>query len=249
MRLLTLRELKDNPDLLLELSYPSRDLGYASMILEELEGCGVDGIYVEVEGGGELVKLGKGYRGVVFRGRMRGEDVALKVLRTDSTLRDLIEEAENTKLANSVGIGARLRASSKHVIALEYIDGVDLDTWLKGLDVGEVRSLKMVLASCFRQARALDEIGLDHGELGDARRHIILRRNLSPVIIDFGKASRRRRPSNVTSFFSYVTFGRHSSKILKMLGLSKPPIDSSRMYKLRMDEESFNKLLSSLNLI
>ena len=249
MRLLTLRELKRDLDFLLELSYPSRDLGYALMILKELEECGVDGIYIKAEGGGELVKLGKGYRGIVFRGKMRGEDVALKVLRTDSTIRDLIKEAESTRLANSVGVGAKIRASNRHVIALEYIEGVDLDAWLKGLDIGEVRLLKRVLTSCFRQARALDEIGLDHGELCDARRHIILRRDLSPVIIDFGKASRRRRPSNVTSLFSYVTFGRHSTKILQMLGLSKPPVDSSRMYKLRMDKVSFNKLLSSLNLI
>ena len=249
MKLLMLRELKYNSNLLLELSYPSRDLEYALMIFKELEECGIDGIYIKVERGGELLKLGKGYRGMVFKGRMSGEDVALKVLRTDSTLRNLVEEAENTKLANSVGVGAKLRASSDHVIVLEYVDGMDLDTWLKELDVHEVRLLKKVLASCFRQARILDEIRLDHGELSDARRHIILRRDLSPVIIDYGKASRRRRPSNVTSFFSYVTFGRHAGKILQMLGLSKPPIDSSRMYKLKMDEPSFNKLLNSLNLI
>ena len=249
MRLLTLSELERNSNLLLELSYPSRDLEYALMILRELERCGIDGVYIKVERNGELFKLGKGYRGIVFKGRMRGEDVALKVLRTDSTLRDLIEEAENTELANSVGVGAKLKASSKHVIVLEYVDGEDLDTWLKRLNICEVQSLKKVLTSCFRQARALDKIRLDHGELSDARRHIILRRDLSPVIIDFGKASRRRRPSNVTSLFSYVTFGRYSGKILQMLGLSKPPIDFSRMYKLRMDELSFNELLNSLNLI
>ena len=249
MKLLTLSELKHHSNLLLELSYPSRELEYALMILKELCEIGVDGIYVEVERDGELLKLGKGYRGIVFKGRMGGEDVALKVLRTDSTLSDLFKEAENTKFANSVGIGAKLRASNKHVMVLEYIDGVDLDTWLRELEIREVQPLKKVLASCFRQARTLDEIGLDHGELSDAKRHIILRRDLSPVIIDFGKASKRRRPSNVTSLFSYVTFGRHSNKILQMLGLSRPPIESSKMYKHRMDEPSFNKLLNSLNLI
>ena len=246
--LLTLDEISSDPTLLAILAYPSGDEAYSREILGELSRLGVEGVYFSGEPRLEPLRLGKGYRGVVFLGRGHGADVALKILRTDAGINDLRREAELTIAANRVGVGPRLIAHSTHVLVLEYIAGEDLDSWLAGLEAGDVEELKIVLKRCLGQARKLDEAGIDHGELSNARRHVIIREGLKPVILDFGKASEARRPRNVTSLFSYITHGPHSEKILRMLDIDAPLMEVARSYKMRMDDEAFRRLLEALNL-
>ena len=235
-------------NLIQELAFPSRDLNYARTIFQELKEIGVGRVFISESEEPELIKLGKGYRGLVILGEVGGKRAALKILRSDAPLASLESEAEATKLANSVGVGPKLLAHSKHVLALEFVEGVSFDKWVKDLEKSRIDELRKVLRECFQQARLLDKIPLDHGELSDAKKHVIVKPDLSPVIIDFGKASIKRRPSNVTSFFSYIAFGPHSEKILRMLGVEKPPVDRSRKYKREMTDEVFKELLQSLNL-
>ena len=244
-----LDELKRRRELLVKLSFPSENLGYALKILEDLERLGVREIaFIEVGERLDPLVLGKGYRGLVLRARLEDKDAALKILRTDSTVSNLEKEAEATSLANSVNVGPLLLGYSSRVLVLELVEGVSLDRWLEEIDEKDSSKLKGVLRECFKDARKLDVIGLDHGELSDVRKHIIVRSNLEPVIIDFGKASRKRRPSNVTSLFSYFAFGPQSRKILKMLEIADPPLREVREYKRRMDHEAFMKLIRALNL-
>ncbi len=246
---LNLEDFRGNLDLIMELAFPAKDRDYSLMILRELEEIGVDAIYVEFLADSlRIAFIGKGYRGIVIKGKTRGLDVAIKILRTNTAIRDLSKEAKATEMANSVGVGPKLLGYSRHVLVLEYVEGIGLGKWINGLAIEEVHVLKNVLRRCFLQARSLDVLGLDHGELSDARKHVIIRSNLDPVIIDFGKARIRDRPSNVTSFFSHIAFGPHSEKIMQMLGIREPPVDASRNYKRRFDEESFAELMKRLNL-
>jgi len=246
----SLERIRRERDLALSLSFPSKSVEYALMILDELEEIGVSEIYF-VERAGSLAPLvlGKGYRGLVVRGRVEGRPAALKILRTDTSINGLLREAEATSLANSVAVGPRLLGSSKHVLALELIEGSSIDSWLKDLPEERAANLRIVLRRCFEDARRLDEIGLDHGELSDAKKHIIVRSNLKPVIIDFGKASRARKPGNVTSLFSYFSFGPHSRKVLGMLGVRDPPLAHVKRYKRELSRSSFRDLLRALNLL
>ncbi len=246
-----LEELELHQEILTELAFPSKSLEYAVLVLEELRKIGVNGLYVvrlRESVTPEPVVLGRGYRGIVFRGRMRGRDAAIKILRTDSTLADLLLEAEATRLANRVGVGPKLLGYSPRVLVLEFVEGIAFGKWIERLETGKAGFLKKVLRKCFFQARALDEAGLDHGELSDARKHVIVKSDLTPVIIDFGKASKRRKPSNVTSLFSYITHGPGSEKILNTLGIRAPPMKEIREYKRKMDDQSFRKLLRALNI-
>lgn len=244
-----LEELKRRKELLLKLSFPSENLEYALKILEDLEGLGVREIaFVEVGERLDPLMLGKGYRGFVLRARLENRDAALKILRTDSTISSLEREAEATSLANSVGVGPLLLGHSSRVLVLELVEGISLDRWLEGLADRDLEKLKEVLRKCLEDARRLDGMRLDHGELSDVKKHIIVRPSLKPVIIDFGKASRKRRPSNVTSLFSYFAFGPHSRRILKMLGVDSPPLREVKEYKRRMNQEAFMKLIRALNL-
>ena len=247
--LLSLEEFRRLPDLVMELSFPAKDRDYSSTILEELEEIGIDGIYAKPAIDGlKIIFIGKGYRGIVVKGRLRGFDAAIKILRTDTAVGGLDKEAEATEMANQIGIGPKLLGYSRHVLILEYIEGKHFGKWVEELAIEKTDVLKDVLSKSLLQARSLDRLGLDHGELSDARKHIIVKPSLDPIIIDFGKARIKNRPSNVTSLFSYIAFGPQSKKILQMLRVSDPPIYASRRYKRDFDEESFSALMEALNL-
>ncbi len=246
--LLRLRELSQKPELVRLLAYPTMDEAYSEKILEELGELEVEGVYFTAKPRLEPLRIGKGYRGVVLLARRLGEDVALKILRADAGISTLRREAELTSAANRAGVGPCLLGSAEHVLALEYIIGEDLDLWLGKADYSLRDIVRLVLRRCLEQARRLDEIGLDHGELSNARRHILVKENLSPVILDFGKASFSRKPHNVTSLFSYITYGPHSSKILEILDVSEKPLEVVREYKREGSRESFEKILKALNL-
>ncbi|MCD6421618.1 MAG: serine/threonine protein kinase [Thaumarchaeota archaeon] len=245
----SLERIGREKDLALSLSFPSKSMEYALMILDELEEIGVSEIYfVERAGSPAPLVLGKGYRGLVVKGRIEGRPAALKILRTDASINGLLKEAEATSLANSVAVGPKLLGYSKHVLALEFIEGSSIDSWLRDLPEEKASDLRIVLRRCFEDARRLDEIGLDHGELSDAKKHVIMRSDLKPVIIDFGKASRTRKPRNVTSLFSYLSFGPHSQKVLGMLGVRDPPLAHAKRYKRELSHSSFKDLLRAQNL-
>jgi len=245
-----LEEIGRREYLLIHLSFPKRSVEYALRALDDLRRLGVESIaFMDVSGRLEPIILGKGYRGFVLRGRIGERDVALKILRTDSTMQSLRREAEATSMANSIGVGPVLLGFTDMVLALELIEGESLEKWLSSLEDDRLDDLRVVMRACFEDARRLDEIGLDHGELSDVRRHVIVRRELEPVIIDFGKASTMRRPSNVTSLFNYFLYGPFSRKIRRMLGVEEPPLDVVRDYKMRLSDECFHHLMKSLNLL
>ena len=243
-----IRELSLNPELLTQLAYPTRTADYANEILKELEKLGVDSVYLNTEPKPSLKFIGKGYRGIILKASWNSLTVAVKILRVDSGVPDLTKEAEMMKLANSIGIGPRLFDYSNHVILMEYVRGVDLDKWLNQLSYEDADLLKKVLTSILTQARKLDSIHLDHGELSNARRHIIIEEDFHPVILDFGKASLSRKPKNFTSIISYLVFGPHHMKISKMLGVSDISTQLLRVYKENPSNEVFNKIMTSLNL-
>ncbi len=242
MKTITIKEIEQTP-LLKQLSYPTGEEGYGRRLLEELEKLGVESIYVS---GGGVLRLGKGYRAIVILVHKGCRRLAAKIRRADAGIDSLEHEAEITLEANRHGVGPRIHGWTRNIILMEYVEGEDMDEWLRG--VAERSVLERVLVECLNQARRLDIAGIDHGELHEARKHIIVGQGGKVWIIDFGKASRLRRPRNVTSLFSYLTHGPHSRKILGLLGVESPPIEYARRYKERMDDESYESLLESLGL-
>jgi len=245
---MSLEELSSTRELLIQLAYPSGMIDYATMILRELREMGVDSVYIVHEPKPSLKFIGKGYRGVVLKARLKNKIVAGKILRVDSKIPTLVREAEMMKIANSISTGPVLFDYSDHVILMEYIQGVDLDRWLNNISQDDVYLLKEVLKSILTQTRKLDCNSLDHGELGNARRHIIVREGLHPTILDFGKARISRKPKNVTSIVSYITHGPHHNKILSMLEVRDFPIIVLKNYKEDPCEENFKTILRELKL-
>jgi len=186
-------------------SYPRYTDERYRRVVEGLRALGVEGAVptgsLEIEG---LRVLGKGCVGMVLAGIFKGERVAFKVLRTDANRESLKEEARLLSVANEMGVGPKLIASADSVMIMEYIDGRYLSKWLEEPHATEevMHVIRDLLSQCYR----LDEAGLDHGELSDAKKHILIDQKGRPHILDFETASMKRRRRNFVSMLSYLFF-------------------------------------------
>ena len=233
------------------LSWPDFDEARAAERLGDLRLLGVDALIL---GGphalGSTRLLGKGHVGLVFAAAVCGRRVALKVLRTDADRENLRREAEFLGLANGAGVGPELLGCTDDLLLMELIEGVYLGDWIEGLATADGGLLGAVLGRLLRDARRLDEVGLDHGELVRVRRHIIVSGGV-PRIIDFESASTGRRAANVTTVVQSLFLNQATSARLgRLMRLPEREglLAALRRYKAEMSDGSFGELLRVLGL-
>jgi putative serine/threonine protein kinase len=189
--------------------------------------------------------LGKGFVGIVVIAHLNGQRVAVKIRRVDADRADLLHEATMISKANSVGVAPKLMASSKNFLLMQLIEGDLLPNWLETNNDKAVvkRVLGEVLEQCFR----LDQVGLDHGELSKAPKHLLVDKTEKVFIVDFETASVERRVANVTAVCQYLFAGNSSaSKILAEIFGEKNRlelIDALKAYKKNRTRSNFEDLL------
>ncbi len=192
--------------------------------------------------------LGKGCVGIVATAYRKGEKVALKIRRTDADRAAMKNEAQMLRRANKVDVGPRFLGASKDFLLMEYVEGALLPEWittLKGKEAG--KKLRYVLRLLLEQAWRLDEAGLDHGELSHAPKHIIIKPNNTPIIVDFETASTFRHVANVTSLTQYLFIG---SPIAKTTQRHLGDVDRDNLlkalkaYKKDRSRKSFEAILA-----
>jgi putative serine/threonine protein kinase len=189
--------------------------------------------------------LGKGFVGIVVIACLNGQRVAVKIRRTDADRADLLHEATMLSKANSVDVAPKLITASKNFLIMQLIDGELLPNWLK--TNRDETAVEWVLGEVLEQCYRLDQIGLDHGELSKAPKHLIVDKAEKPFIVDFETASLERRAANVTAVCQYL-FGGNSSaaKILEEIFEEKNRlelIDVLKAYKKNKTRENFGVLL------
>ena len=173
-----------------------------------------------------------------------GERLALKMQRVDSNRESLEHEAKLLSKANTVGVGPRFLAVTKHFLVMELIEGGSLEDWLQThIDKIEVKAIvEDILEQCYR----LDEISLDHGELSKAPKHLLVNNSDKPYIVDFETASTMRNASNVTSVCQYLYQGNSEvcKVISKVLGKrnSNELVAALRKYRKNRGRSNFEDL-------
>jgi len=199
-----------------------------------------------------LPVLGKGCVSVVVLARNTLGRCALKIRRTDSNRSTMEREAEMLRIANSAGAGPRLHTASKNFLLIDYIEGILFPEWVKTLKgKGKKRSLQVAILGILETCFKLDRVGLDHGELSRAPKHIIVTAEGKPVLLDFETASVKRKPSNLTSVCQYLFIGSEVSKrVRKIIGEMdlRLLIEALREYKQEMSEEKFERILQASRL-
>ncbi len=172
-----------------------------------------------------IEKISKGYSSEIYSVKdNEGQKFALKLEKENSPRKEMAErEVKNLKLANSAGIGPKLlgRDFKKRIILMEFIEGKTFNEWL--FSGPGKKELESFLKELFAQAKKLDSIHLDHGQLAGKGKNILVRKG-KPVIIDFEKASTERRVHNVSTLDSFIYLNRHSAiarKAGETLGIRK----------------------------
>jgi len=189
--------------------------------------------------------LGKGFVGIVVIAHANGERVAVKIRRVDADRADLLHEARMLSTANSVNVAPKLITASKNFLLMQLIDGDLLPNWLEtNKDAAVVKQVLVeVLEQCFR----LDQAGLDHGELSEAPKHVLVDKFGKPFIVDFETASVERRVANVTAVCQYLFAGNSSvSKILAEIFGERNRlklVDALKTYKKNRSRRNFEGLL------
>ncbi|UCG45678.1 MAG: serine/threonine protein kinase [Candidatus Bathyarchaeota archaeon] len=235
------------------LCYPRFDLSQIAGRLEELEALGVKALEFSGESGVlDMPVLGKGCVGIVVIAHTNQGKAALKIRRVDADRTEMEHEARMLRRANSVRVGPTLLNVTEDFLLMEFIQGSLLPKWVElacGNDVvGRIRKvLRCILEQCWR----LDEEGIDHGELSTAPKHVLVRSNDKPCLVDFETASIDRRVANVTSICHYLFIGSHFSEIIeaKLGKINKADLlKVLRIYKRGSTRKRFESVLDTYGL-
>lgn len=145
----------------------------------------------------EIIKeLGTGGMGRVYQARDRDLDevVALKVLRAEISVDPLIQKrfVREIKVARMIthpyvvkvfDIG---KYKGNRYISMEYIQGTNLDEWLKNNQGIDMRLKLTVLAKIIQGLQAAHSQGIIHRDLKP--QNVLLDRSMNPHVLDFGIA-------------------------------------------------------------
>ncbi len=232
------------------LTYPKPNLGQARSRIKQLVEIGIERVTFEGRTKiGRLGLVGIGTVGLVVKGMGGGEEVyALKIRRTDANRESMAEEFRLTQLANRVRVGAPAYTCTKDVMSMRYIPGVGLEEYVKGASgKGTARRVRSLAHALLNQCRKLDLMGLDHGELSNLRKHVIVEGE-TPYLIDFESASQNRTTKNVTAAAQYLLVGgKPSPRIRRILSIGGTDeiLEALRRYKQEMSDENYVRLLGT----
>lgn len=233
------------------LCYPRCEQTELEKRLEEMKSLGVTAL--EFTGNRsvfEVSVLGKGCVGIVVVAYTGSQKAALKIRRIDADRKEMFHEAEMLQKANSIGIGPKLYEASNNFLLMELIEGTHFPEWTESIIDSEAKTrIPKVINKVLEQCYQLDQLGLDHGELSNASKHIIVDCKDNPHLIDFETSSTNRKVSNVTSVCQYLLVGSQTANKLKSkIGElnKKKIIQSLRVYKQKRTRINFEKILEQL---
>jgi putative serine/threonine protein kinase len=246
------------------LCYPGIDVASFPSRLKQLKKLGVKELILEGSSKvGKFGVLGKGCVSIVVKAKLAGgpDEVALKVRRVDANRASMKRDYELQMFVNSFGVGPRAISATEDFFAMEYIDSIKLGKWFRELKTRASRKyarklVRSILSNCY----LLDIHGLDHGELSNPSKHVLIRNNdleVKTVVIDYESASTSRRVANLTAATQFLLLeSAQSAKLRKVLGLraninrlrsqSSRLVTLLRSYKEHPSGEAFEKLMSYL---
>jgi len=240
------------------LCYPGNDLSTFHDRIRELRSIGVSSLTLEGDSKiGRFGIAGKGCVSIVVKAALKSDKqslYALKIRRADANRLSMERDYELQKFANSFGVGPKAVRASENFFLMEFVDAEKIGHWFQSLRTQTPKTLvRRLLRNCLHQCFLLDVNHLDHGELSNPSKHILLRRNGSQltgesVVIDYESASLERKPSNLTAAAQFFFFGNaQSAKIRRILGLpasNRKIISLLREYKAGPSTDSFERVMN-----
>src|SRR3989338_9565745 len=141
--------------------------------------------------------LSKGKRSVVYLIK-KGNKQYVKKIAKEWTIQN---EVKWLKLLNKHKICPKLISFGKSYLIEEYIEGLTISNFLKNTNKED---LKKVILNCLNQCFILDKLKVNKFEMTNPYKHIIVKKNLKPVMIDFERCRFSLNPKNVSQFVEYI---------------------------------------------
>ena len=186
----------------------------------------------------------RGKRGLIFTGMYRGKRIAIKIKRPESAAEKRIaNEARWLKRLNAHGIGPGLLFAGSGFVAYRFVDGGFLLPWIGRSGKNAVRRvLRALLGQCF----VLDRLNVSKEEMHHPTKHIIITKRNEPVLLDFERTHRAKKPQNVTQFVQYLC---RLQPLLARKGFAFTPQalrEAARRYKRQPDRDRLEALRTLL---
>ncbi len=186
-----------------------------------------------------LKLIGKGWRGKVYRGIYKGKDLAFKVASDPQFIPNIQKEGKILKIVNKEGIGGKLFLIGDDFIAYDFIEGKPLN------EVINEKNGKILISKLLKQARKLDELGINKEEFHRPYKNVLVDKDLNVYLIDFERSKMGKNIQNVNQFLQYIL--NEGYRYL-------PPFDKNELielakeYKKNKTEKNFMKILNLLGI-
>ena len=188
--------------------------------------------------------LAKGKRGIVYTKELNGKTVVVKKENPSSTAIARIEtEARILQEVNKLGIGPKYISNTKDEVVMEFIQGKRIDEFII---TSEKKELIKVLIDVMNQCFLLDQSNLSKEEMHHPHKHILVGSKV--VMIDWERAHKTLKPTNVTQFCQYIT-SSNLSKIMGAKGIVISKAEIIRLAKIYKEDINLNNLKKIMQLI
>jgi HemK-related putative methylase len=186
----------------------------------------------------------RGKRGVIYIGKYKNKKVGIKIKKQESkAMNTILHEVKFLKILNKKNIGPKLLFHTKKFFVYEFVEGKFILDFIQSSSKKDIFS---IINKIFNQCFIMDKLGINKFEMHRPIKHIIVDKNLKPVLIDFERARFSKSPKNVTQFCDFL-IGKEVNKLLKGKGIEinkNKIINLARNYKEDINKINFNKILS-----
>jgi len=170
---------------------------------------------LEAKGITKVAKLAKGHRGVVYTGVYNRKKVAVKKKKAESEAVERIEnEARWLPVLNKKGIGPEFIFSKDDYLVYYFVEGEPI---LDYFNAADKKQIQKVIENVLKQCAVLDKLNLNKEEMHHPLKHIIVKKNSIPVMIDFERIHFSKKPKNLTQLLQFLS----SKQVLDMLKKKK----------------------------
>lgn len=146
-----------------------------------------------------LRELAEGWRGRVYRGKWRGEDVAIKVAKSPEKVKAIQKEAEILERLKGLEGFPQILFKGEDFFVYRFIEG---RTFGELKPEGEER--KRILREVLEKAYLLDKLGIHRDEFANIHKNVLIDEEGRVFVIDFDRGVFKENPSNVRQFLQLL---------------------------------------------
>jgi len=178
----------------------------------------------------------RGKRSLVFTAIAGKIKVAIKVSKQGINAKNRIEnEGKFLSVLNKHGIGPKLIFYDDDLLIYEFVEGKSFLEYLE--KEKNKKNLKKILKQILGYCRTMDKLNIEKKEMTRPFKNVILKKG-KPVLIDFERCRKTRRPSNVSQFCQFLT-----SKSCGLCFDRKKLIKNAKEYMKDYSEKNYFSLL------